>query len=119
MRRERAMQKRAKEFLQLLVVIIVFGALLGMLFAYSIKNFPAFYYSLNNTCSAGFSDGKLAVLMSIVPIGAMMGLAAIGELWLTQQKARQTKRYVSRKYLYLYVAGAVILLGIAFYMIQC
>jgi hypothetical protein len=48
-----------------------------------------------------------------------MGLAAIGELWLTQQKSRQTKRYVSRKYLYLYAAGAVILLGIAFHMIQC
>ena len=113
------MKKNTKDFLQTLLWIIVFGTLLGWLFAFSIKNFPAFYYSLNNTCSSGFSDRKLATLMSIVPIGVFMALAAIGELWLVQQKTRQTKRYVSKKYLIAYGAGSAILLSVAGYMVQC
>lgn len=114
------MKKSTREFLQTLIWIVVFGALLGWVFAYSIKNFPAFYYSLsNNTCSASFSDRKLAALMSIIPIGVFMGLAAIGELWQIQLKIGQTRRYVSKKYLILYGAGSAILLSIAAYMAQC
>ncbi len=113
------MKKITREFLQTLLWIILFGVLLGWLFAYSIKNFPAFYYSLNNTCSTGFSDRKLAVLMSIIPIGFFMALAAIGELWQVQLKSRRTKFHVSKKYLVIYGAGSAILLSIAGYMVQC
>jgi hypothetical protein len=113
------MKKNTKEFLQTLLWIIIFGVLMGWLFAFSIKNFPAFYYSLNNTCASSFSDKKLAALMSIVPIGVFMGLAAIGELWHVQKISRQTKRYVSKKYLVLYGVGSSTLLLIAGYMIQC
>ncbi|OYY92636.1 MAG: hypothetical protein B7Y41_15230 [Hydrogenophilales bacterium 28-61-23] len=113
------MKKSTKEFLQTLAGIIIFGALLGVLFAYSIKNFPAFYYSLNSGCASSFSDTKLAVLMSVVPIGVFMGMAALGELWQVQLHSRQTKRYISKKYLVLYGVGSALLLGTAFYLIQC
>jgi hypothetical protein len=113
------MKKNTKEFLQTLGGILVLGGLLGVLFAYSIKNFPAFYYSLNAGCAASFSEGKLAALMSVVPIGVFMAMAAIGELWQVQQKSRHSQRYVSKKYLVLYGVGSVGLLGSAFYMIQC
>ncbi len=113
------MKKNTREFLQTLLWIVLFGVLLGWLFAYSIKNFPAFYYSLDNTCSSGFSDRKLAVLMSIIPIGFFMAMAAFGELWQVQKKTREARRYVSKKYLILYGAGSTILLSIAGYMVQC
>jgi len=113
------MKKSTKDLLQTLALILFFGVLLGGVFAYAVKNFPVFYYSLNNTCATDFSDGKLAVLMSIVPIGIFMGLAALGELWLIQHKSGRVSRYVSKRYLVIYGAGSVILLLIAFYMIQC
>ena len=113
------MKKSTKDLLQSLVLILLLGILLGAVFAYAIKNFPAFYYSINNTCSTGFSDGKLAVLMSIVPIGVIMGLAALGELWMVQRKSGRTSRYVSKKYLIVYGIVSLSLLLLAFYMIQC
>ena len=113
------MKKSTKDLLQMLFLIVLLGILLGAVIAYAIKNFPAFYYSINNTCSTGFSDGKLAVLMSIVPIGVIMGLAALSELWVVQRKSRRTSRYVPKKYLVVYGTGSVTLLLLAFYMIQC